>query len=71
MGGYRADDSRVTRGPLGQGAWLGLLFKLFPGLLAPFECRTKFESFEGAMYVGLSPLALAAAYFPTRRIACL
>ena len=44
------------------------LFKLFPGFLAPFEYRLECETFHDAMFVGLSPDALTAAGFPTRRV---
>jgi FkbM family methyltransferase len=45
------------------------LFKLFPDFLAPFVYRPKYETFQGAMFVGLSPSALNRRTFPIRRVA--
>jgi FkbM family methyltransferase len=47
------------------------LFKLFPNFLAPFVYRTDHETFHGAMFVGLSPAALASGHFRTRQVRCL
>jgi FkbM family methyltransferase len=44
------------------------LFKLFPAFLAPFTYTIADENFGGAMFVGLSPAALARGAFPTRRV---
>jgi FkbM family methyltransferase len=44
------------------------LFKLFPDFLAPFAYRPKYETFQGAMFVGLSPSALTRRTFPIRRV---
>jgi FkbM family methyltransferase len=45
------------------------LFKLFPDFLAPFVYRPKYETFQGAMFVALSPSALTRRMFPIRRVA--
>jgi hypothetical protein len=44
------------------------LFKLFPDFLAPFVYRPEYETFHGAMFVGLSPSALAKRTFPIRPV---
>jgi hypothetical protein len=44
------------------------LFKLFPNFLAPFAYRPKYETFQGAMFVGLSPSVLTRGTFPIRRV---
>jgi FkbM family methyltransferase len=44
------------------------LFKLFPDFLAPFAYRPKYETFQSAMFVGLSPSALTRRTFPIRRV---
>jgi FkbM family methyltransferase len=44
------------------------LFKLFPGFLAPFTYTLAHETFAGAMFVGLSPTAVARQAFPIRRV---
>jgi FkbM family methyltransferase len=45
------------------------LFKLFPNFLAPVTYTLAHERFDGAMFVGLSPAALARHSFPIRRVA--
>jgi FkbM family methyltransferase len=45
------------------------LFKLFPHFLAPFRYTLARETFHGAMFVGLSPSALARRAFPIRLMA--
>jgi FkbM family methyltransferase len=44
------------------------LFKLFPRFLAPFAYRPEYETFHGAMFVGLSPAAQAKGIFATERV---
>jgi FkbM family methyltransferase len=44
------------------------LFKLFPDFLAPFVYRPEYETFHGAMFVGLSPSALTRGTFPIRHV---
>jgi FkbM family methyltransferase len=44
------------------------LFKLFPEFLAPFTYRTDFETFHGAMFVGLSRTAVEQGLFPIRHV---
>jgi FkbM family methyltransferase len=44
------------------------VFKLFPDFLAPFVYRPEYETFHGAMFVGLSPSALSRRTFPIRRV---
>jgi FkbM family methyltransferase len=45
------------------------LYKLFPTFLAPFAYRIQHETFAGAMFVGLSPRALASGEFPIKHVA--
>jgi FkbM family methyltransferase len=44
------------------------LFKLFPEFLAPFVYNARFETFHGAMFVGLSPAVSAEGVFPIRLV---